>query len=90
MSQAIERDIYAIIDKHRDAGAAPIGPDSTLKDLGIESLDAIEIIFEIEEHLDVTLPERDPRFDIGSVQGLVDAFDSALASKMAGGAPAVG
>lgn len=83
MSEETEQAIYTIIGKHQPAGAPAILPTSTLKDLGIESLDAIEIIFEIEEQFDVTLPERDPNFDIGSVQGLLDAFDAALAKKAA-------
>jgi len=31
--------------------------------------------------IDVTLPDRDPNFDTGSVQGLVNAVESALAIK---------
>lgn len=84
MSQATEQEIYAIIGKHCGADAPAILPAFNLKDLGIESLDAIEIIFEIEEHFDVTLPDRDPNFDISSVQGLVDAVDAALAIKSSG------
>ena len=84
MSQATEQEIYAIIGKHCGADAPPILPTFNLKDLGIESLDAIEILFEIEEHFDVTLPDRDPKFDISSVQGLVDAVDTALAIKSSG------
>ena len=84
MSQATEQEIYAIIGKHCGADAPAILPTFNLKDLGIESLDAIEILFEIEEHFDVTLPDRDPNFDIGSVQGLVDAVDATLAIKSSG------
>jgi len=83
MDQTTEQQICAIIAKHCAADAPPILPTFNLTDLGIDSLDGIEILFEIEEHFDVTLPERDPDFDPGSVQGLVDAVDAALASKAA-------
>lgn len=81
MNQTDEQEIYAIIAKHCAADGPAILPTSTLKDLGIDSLGAIEIIFDLEEHFNVTLPDRDPKFDAGSVQGLVDSFASALATK---------
>jgi len=81
MNQTTEQQIYAIIGKHCGEDAGPVMPTSNLTDLGIDSLEAIEIIFDIEEHFDVTLPDRDPNFDTGSVQGLVNAVESALAIK---------
>lgn len=84
MSQATEQEIYAIIARHCGVDAPPILTASNLNDLGIDSLDAIEILFEIEEHFNVTLPDRDPNFDTSSVQGLVDAVESAIASKATG------
>jgi acyl carrier protein len=84
MSQTTEQEIYAIIGKHCGEDAGPVVATSNLTDLGIDSLEAIEIIFDIEEHFDVTLPDRDPNFDTGSVQGLVNAVESALAAKAAG------
>lgn len=83
MSQSTEQEIYAIIGKHCGDDVGPIVATSNLTDLGIDSLEAIEIIFDIEEHFDVTLPDRDPNFDTGSVQGLVNAVESALATKSA-------
>ena len=88
MNQSVEQQIYTIIGKHCDAGVGPILPTSTLTDLGIDSLGAIEIIFDIEEHFNLTLPDRDPNFDTGSVQGLITAVDAALAARVAGTEPA--
>lgn len=82
MNQSTESDVLAIIGKHRIAEGVEVTSESTLKDLGVDSLDAIEILFEIEEHFDVTLPDRDPDFDTNSVQGLIDAVDVALQSKV--------
>lgn len=81
MEPTTEQQIFAIIAKHCPDDAPPILPTFNLTDLGIDSLDGIEILFEIEEHFDVTLPERDPNFDTTSVQGLVDAVESALLNK---------
>lgn len=84
MSESTEQEVHAVIAKHCGEGVGAILPTSTLTDLGIDSLEAIEIIFDIEEHFNVTLPDRDPNFDTGSVQGLVNAVESALAAKVAG------
>lgn len=89
MSQDTEQRIRDIVAKHRTDDAPPILPGSTLKDLGIDSLNAIEILFEIEESFGINLPDRDPESDTDSLQGLVDAVDGALALKAgaAGAAP---
>jgi len=57
-----------------------------LKDLGVESLEAIELIFDIEEHFDITFPDQQgANFDSDTAQSLVDAVQTALDSKAAAG-----
>ncbi len=55
--------------------------DSTLVDLGIDSLEAIEIVFNLEERFKISFPDRDPSFDTGTVRGLVDAVERLLAEQ---------
>ena len=57
--------------------------DSTLTDLGIDSLEAIEIVFNLEERFKIGFPDRDPSFDTGTVRGLVDAVERLLAEQTA-------
>jgi acyl carrier protein len=61
-----------------------ISLDSTLADLGIDSLEAIEIVFNLEERFKISFPDRDPSFDTGTVRGLVDAVERLLAGQAAG------
>ena len=64
--------------------AATIQPESTLKDLGVASLEAIEMIFDIEEHFDINFPEQQgANFDTDTAQSLVDAVQKALDDKAA-------
>ncbi|HEX7340061.1 MAG TPA: acyl carrier protein [Rhodanobacteraceae bacterium] len=88
MSPSIQQQVLELIAKHDGIDKTVLKPEATLKDLGVDSLDAIEIIFDIEEHFDVTLPDRDPNFDTDSVQGLVNAVQSALDAKANAAAPA--
>jgi len=81
---AVTSQVIAIIAKQAKLDEATIKPESTLKDLGIASLDAIEMIFDIEAHFDITIPYQGANFDTDTVQSLVDAVIKGLAAKAAG------
>jgi len=81
---SVQETIFSIISKEAGIDLGKITLESTLKDLDIQSLDAVQIIFEIEDQFKITLPDRDPKFDTESVKGLVEAVDRLLAEKAAG------
>ena len=85
---SVQDTIFGIIAKEAGIDIAKITPDSTLKELQIQSLDAVQIIFEIEDHFKITLPDRDPNFDTESVKGLIDAVEKLVAEKPAAAPPA--
>lgn len=86
MTDSIQQQIFEIIAKQAKIDVAMIKPESTLKDLGIASLDAIELIFDIEEHFDINFPDQQgANFDSDTAQSLVDAVQKALDQKAAGG-----
>ncbi len=80
MSQ-VQDTVFGIIAKEANIDIGRISLDSTLKDLDIQSLDAVQIIFEIEDQFKITLPDRDPNFDTESVKGLVEAVEKLVAEK---------
>lgn len=79
----VQDTVFDIIAKEANIERAKITLDSTLKELDIQSLDAVQIIFEIEDHFKITLPDRDPNFDTESVKGLVDAVERLVAANIA-------
>lgn len=83
MSDDVKKTVFSIIASEAGIDESKITPDSTLKDLEIPSLDAIQIIFEIEDHYKIRMPDRDPNFDTESVKGLVDTVEKLLAEKAA-------
>jgi len=85
---SVQETIFGIISKEANIDLGKITLDSSLKDLEIQSLDAVQIIFEIEDQFKITLPDRDPNFDTETVKGLVEAVDKLLAEKVAGTTPA--
>ena len=85
MAPTIQQQVFEIIAKQAKIDISTIKPESTLKDLGIASLDAIELIFDIEEHFDINFPEQQgANFDTDTAQSLVDAVQKALDDKAAG------
>ncbi|HEV2680648.1 MAG TPA: phosphopantetheine-binding protein, partial [Rhodanobacter sp.] len=49
MNDTTQQQLFEIIAKQAKIDVTIIKPESTLKDLGIASLEAIELIFDIEE-----------------------------------------
>ena len=86
MNDTTQQQVFDIIAKQAKIDVATIKPESTLKDLGIESLEAIEVIFDIEEHFNITFPDQQgANFDTDTTQSLVDAVEKALVEKAAAG-----
>ncbi len=84
MNESTQQQVFEIIAKQAKIEIASIKPESTLKDLGIASLEAIELIFDIEEHFNVNFPDQQgANFDSDTVQSLVDAVQKALDDKAA-------
>jgi len=79
----VQKTVFSIIAKEAGIDESKVTLDSTLKDLEIPSLDAIQIIFEIEDHFKIQMPDRDPNFDTESVKGLVETVEKLLADKAA-------
>ncbi len=84
MNDTTEQQVFEIIAKQAKIPVESIKPESTLKDLGVASLEAIEVIFDIEEHFNITFPDQQgANFDTDTAQSLVDAVRQGLAAKAA-------
>ncbi|NID17178.1 acyl carrier protein [Luteibacter yeojuensis] len=81
MDEPIRDRIVAVIARQVNLEPAALHPEATLKSLGIASLDAIELIFDLEEHFDITFPEDSADFNTDTVQHLIDAVEQALANR---------
>ena len=71
----IRNQILAIIAKEAHVEPERVTLDASLQDLAVSSLEILEILFAIEEHFNITLPDRDPSFETTSVGGLVKALE---------------
>jgi acyl carrier protein len=76
MSNSITDRVIAIIAEQAVLDPADVTPDSTMEDLGIDSLGLVESIFAIEEEFDISVPfnANEPQasdFDISSVASII-------------------
>ena len=85
MSDTTLDKVRSIIAEQAMLEVAEVKPESTLSDLGVDSLGLVEIVFAIEEGFDITVPfnANDPSasdFDISSVQTAVDGVEKLRAA----------
>ena len=65
-----------LASKQLEIDASEITPDSTFESLGIDSLDVVEMIMDLETELGVELELEDQK--IGTFQELADFIESKL------------
>ena len=83
---SIQDRVIAIIAEQAVLDPSDVTPDSTLEDLGIDSLGLVESIFAIEEEFDISIPfnANEPTagdFDISSVAAIVRGIEGLIAEK---------
>jgi acyl carrier protein len=68
----VAQDVMAIIKKKIRVERDQISMDDRLQDLGLESLDALELVFDIEEKFDVEIPVNANDANIGGFETVAD------------------
>jgi len=73
--------VKEMIAKKLEVDAASIKPESTLTDVGLDSLDTFDIIFDAEDKFGIKVPND--QVNVSTIQDVVDLFDKLLAEKSA-------
>lgn len=86
MTKDIEQRIVEIVAKIAVLDEADVTVDSTLDDLGVDSLGLVEGMLAIEESFGIKVPLnasdlRDSEFDISSVASIVKAVEQLMADQ---------
>jgi acyl carrier protein len=58
-----------------------VKPESTLGDLGCDSLDVVEIVMALEDEFKIEIPDTDDNVDEITVQKIVDKVDELVKAK---------
>ena len=84
MTPTFER-VRAILAKEYSIPQDSITPESKLEGLGLDSLDLIELLFEVEEQFDIRVPQDGASaLKMASVQDIVDSIDQVLSQQNVG------
>ncbi len=77
MSEKIFETITEIISNKKGVEKTLISIDSTFDELGLDSLDAIELIADLEEEFNVTIPNTELQ-GIKSIRQAIDGLSGAM------------
>ncbi|MHB8741639.1 MAG: acyl carrier protein [Sulfuricaulis sp.] len=63
-----------------------VRPEASLESLGLDSLDAIEVMFDIEDEFQIRIPQdrRENELKINTVQDIIDVIDRLVAEQRPG------
>ncbi|MCL2568379.1 MAG: acyl carrier protein [Oscillospiraceae bacterium] len=64
--------LVALLAEHLDVDPALIQPETTFESLGIDSLDTVEMVMELEEHLGVELELDEKVSTVGELMAFVE------------------
>ena len=83
---SIQSKVFTIIAEQAILEPSDVTLDSTLDDLGIDSMGVVECIFAIEEEFDITIPfnanepEKDD-FDISNIASIIVGIELLISDK---------
>jgi acyl carrier protein len=78
MSNDLTQRVISVIAATQRIPPEKITPDSTFEELGLDSLDAVNILFALEEEFKISIPDDDAR-DIRGVRQMIDGIEKLLA-----------
>lgn len=81
MSREIEQVLIRFIANHAEVKPQTLNANMLIKETGIDSIGVAELMFDIEEHFDITLDnaaELQDRFELGTIQDLAFKLEQQL------------
>ena len=70
----VATDVMSVIKKKIRVDRTDITPDDKLTELGLESLDALELVFDLEEKFDIEIPVNANDAQIGGFERVSDVI----------------
>ena len=81
MSTTLER-LKQLFIAHFDYSVEQLTATTTLQDLGLDSLDIIEFMLDIEKEFNIRIPDQE--FRVRTIQDMVDAVDRFISEQSVG------
>jgi acyl carrier protein len=83
MSEELIQRVLKVIAASKRIPLETVTIDSDFQQLGIDSMDAVEILFALENEFDVTIPDEDARA-VRSIRDMCAGVEKLVAAKDAG------
>jgi acyl carrier protein len=80
VTDSIEQKVVALIARHKQIDPTSVALESALADLGVTSLEAITIAYDLEEDLGIEIPNEQLQ-SLRTVQDIVDGLDRLTAGQ---------
>ena len=80
MNQEIADKTISVIAEFKEIDKGTITVDTKLTDLGMDSLDALNLVFELEEAFDIVIPDENA-FETETVADMVSGIEKLLEAK---------
>jgi acyl carrier protein len=85
MSDELMQRVLKVIAGCKKLPVEQVTIDSGFEELNIDSMDAVEILFALENEFDITIPDEEARA-VRSIRQMAEGVDRLVAAKTAGGA----
>jgi acyl carrier protein len=80
MNEELASKVIGIIAAVKQVSPESVHPDATFEQLGVDSLDRINILFELENEFDIDVPDDEAR-SITSVNGIIERLSVYLQNR---------
>lgn len=79
-SETVSEKVIRVFSEFKKVPPEEIMPETTFEELGFDSLDGLNLIFELEEEFDLVIPD-DQAQSMRSVAQVIDGVETLLAAK---------
>ena len=80
MSDTVTRKVIALVAKTKKIAPEAITLDSTLEELKLDSLDGLNLFFELEEAFDLSIPDEQAR-SLHSIRQIIEELERRLSDR---------
>ncbi|HWZ51618.1 MAG TPA: phosphopantetheine-binding protein [Granulicella sp.] len=82
MAESIQDRVLRVIATTRRVPLETVRPNSTFEELGIDSLDRLNILFELEGEFDIQIDDEQAK-QVSSLQQMIEGITTLVAAKSA-------
>ena len=87
MSEELIQRVLKVIATSKRIPLETVTVESDFQQLGIDSMDAVNILFGLESEFDINIPDEETK-EIRTVRQMAEGVEKLMAKKAAGSAPA--